>query len=168
MIITHNCALVNKRMRRDGFAVHPVECGPCACRNGERRDVGIPPYSAERIRAVFSKPNARNSVHSCRTEFRGHRRPMYRKEAKPLCPLNQWGQRGVIQTAKCCGCRPCLLQNWTQEIRPILAGSDFVLTAKDTTGKQCRGSIPLIYGDRASFAKTPTGMCQRRLAALSL
>ena len=56
-------------------------------------------------------------------------------------------------------------QNRTQEIQFILAGLNFGVTAKETEGKKLRVPIPLIYGDRDSFAQTPTGMCQRRLAA---
>ena len=35
-----------------------------------RRGEGTPPYGAEQIRSVFLKPDVRNSVHPCRTEFR--------------------------------------------------------------------------------------------------
>ena len=60
-----------------------------------RRDEGIPPYGAKRIRTVFSEPDARNSIHSCRVEFLDSRKTMYRKEKQHPCPLNLWGQRCV-------------------------------------------------------------------------
>ena len=51
--------------------------------------------TTERIRSVFSKPDARKPVHSCRTGFRAFSKPVYGKVAKNLCPLNLWGQRFV-------------------------------------------------------------------------
>ena len=57
-----------------------------------------------------------------------------------------------------------IFQNQTQEIQFILAELTFGGTAKETEGKKHRVPIPLIYGDRHSFASTATAMCQRRLA----
>ena len=68
---------------------------------------------------------------------------MYRKETKNLCPLNQWGAEvrdsnceamwlqaqpaaGRVKAPRPTGrIQAAILQNQTQEIRPILAGTDF-------------------------------------------